>query len=97
MLRCGLRPTERPCDEIQDELGDPCPARATEIGNVSTGLKVLNRHCKIGGYRMGGSLAWEANDFKSEIVGEKPKTNNLSRECDLIGPGDHIIPWIPPK
>jgi hypothetical protein len=33
----GLRPTEHPCDEIQNELGNPRPARSTEIGRAATG------------------------------------------------------------
>src|ERR1700682_2279696 len=93
----GLRPTERPRDEIQNKLGDPRAAWSTEIGRAASGVKVLNCHGERRGHRMGRSLAGKPDDIQSEIGRVKPETNSLGRKCGLVSPGDRVITWIATK
>ncbi|HEV2977475.1 MAG TPA: hypothetical protein VG425_07795 [Casimicrobiaceae bacterium] len=60
-------------------------------------MKVLNRHRESRGQRMGRSFAGKPQDIESEIGRAKPETNNLSRKCDSVSPGDHVITWIATK
>jgi hypothetical protein len=87
----GLRPTERPCDEIQKKLGNPRSTRAIEIGRAASSVKVLNGH-RESCWRVGGSFA--PQNVESEIGGRKPEPNNRCYKGGSVGPVNHVVARI---